>query len=394
MANAASSSQADIIYIEEVTPGVTPSTPTMLEIRLTSPEMVGAKETLVSNEVRKDRQTVTLRHGQQSVTGTPTAEAILGNADDWIEAAMRSDWAAIAGATDNIGITNPNLVVSSSASLVTDDFRPGDIIELASLAVGGEDGLYRVTVAAAGQLTLVALDGSALNLTTEAENATPVLSLKGSRADIGTDVLKYFTMEKRYNDNSDFEVGRGVTISTMEVGFTPTGIPTFAFGLLGLAFDPMTGVTAASVVTPATGIEAMSPIQGTLYEGGVAVATLTAATFTVDNGHSLLATLFASGGASPCVNSARANVTGSLSALFDSVALHNKFVNETVSTLWVRMTDPTDPTGFISLVIYRLKYTGSTKQEPVDGAVTHDMPWTALRDPATGQTFSIQRSNA
>ena len=86
---------------------------------------------------------------------------------------------------------------------------------------------------------------------------------------------------------------------------------------------------------------------------------------------------------SPDVFEGTARVSGTFSAYFDSAALLNKFINETESSIWLRMDDPNFiGTRFMSVVFPRVKYNGGTIDPPQEGPVTLEMPFRALKAPS------------
>ena len=60
------SSQTRLAYIEESTWGTTPATPTMLEMRFTGESITPNIETIVSDEIRSDRNVTDLIQTGQS----------------------------------------------------------------------------------------------------------------------------------------------------------------------------------------------------------------------------------------------------------------------------------------------------------------------------------------
>jgi len=387
----ASGARVQLTYVPEVTPGTTPTTPTMVVQRFTSADINPRKGALESQEVRADRQTVSYRHGMRSVEGTIGGELALQAHDDFIEAALGGAWAnTVTNATD-IGVTNPDQVVRATGSFLTEGFRPGDVVALSGLAVGGDDGNYLVTAVTALAMTLVNLDGSTIGITTEAAGAGPGVDLVGDRVEIGT-TKAFFTMERGFLDIAQYEVFRGVTINSMAVDVQPENVPTISYGVLGLDFDEATGTPLDGTPTAAPSNEAMSPFEGGIYENGTLIAILTGIAFTLENGRTSQGAI----GQNSAVDIAEgdAKVTGQVSALFTDAALYNKFVNETESSLWLRLVDPADNAEFINVVIPRIKYTGASKSPPKTGDIVMDMPFMGLRHATTGTTLSIQRSNS
>lgn len=79
-------------YVEEVTWGTTPSTPTMIALRNTSAGLVLSKDTFQSEELRSDRQISDFRHGTFQVGGDIGFELSYGEYDTLMEAALFGTW--------------------------------------------------------------------------------------------------------------------------------------------------------------------------------------------------------------------------------------------------------------------------------------------------------------
>jgi len=94
----ASGAKVGTSYVAEVTRGVTPVTPSMKALRVTTRNLNGAKNTFESQEVRPDRQTVSFRHGFNQVQGSFGFELSHGAFDDMLEGGLAGAWAA-AGVT-------------------------------------------------------------------------------------------------------------------------------------------------------------------------------------------------------------------------------------------------------------------------------------------------------
>jgi hypothetical protein len=61
----------------------------------------------------------------------------------------------------------------------------------------------------------------------------------------------------------------------------------------------------------------------------------------------------------------------------------NRFINETESSIWLKMDDPNAiGTHFASVVFPRVKYNGGTIDPPQEGPCVMEMPFVALK--ATG----------
>lgn len=389
----ASGSRVRVAYIAEVTRGTTPSiSPGDTTIlRVNSSELAPDKTLLKSEEVRPDREIITSRHGQKSVSGPLVGELMLQNHDDFIEAALSGTWAAVT-ASNNIGVTNPNTIVCSSNTFITDGFLPGMIVTLGGLAVSADDGDYRVLTVAAGAITVAELDGTAAALTTEAENATPTFAMKGKVCKVGT-TLRTFSIERGFLDIAQYMVFRGCAVNTMDISIQPDAIPGITFNMIGMGFDDWASSSFDSAPTAAPTNEGMSPFDGRVWENGAPIAIITGLDISLNNNRELEAVVGAT--ESPDVFEGDSMTSGTVTMLFQDATQASKFVNETETKIWMRLPDPDDATAFLNICMNRVKLNGGAPTAPRTGPVTLSMPFEALYDATNDITsFFIQRSNA
>ena len=91
----ANGSRHDAYLIAEATYGTTPATPTFLKVRHTGTNVAANKDTLESEELRSDRQTVDFRYGQNKNGGTIDVEIAADAAlDVLLEQLMGGAWTA------------------------------------------------------------------------------------------------------------------------------------------------------------------------------------------------------------------------------------------------------------------------------------------------------------
>jgi len=81
-----------IIYVPEVTWGITPNTPTCHKIQFASEGLVGEKSTITSNLLRNDRNIEYMIYGNKNAGGSINTELLYGMYDPFIEAALFGTW--------------------------------------------------------------------------------------------------------------------------------------------------------------------------------------------------------------------------------------------------------------------------------------------------------------
>lgn len=90
----ASTARSRVAYIPEVTYGTTPATPAFQELRRTSGNLVTKKGTVVSDEIRLDRNVRDEFMVSQDVNGSYDFELSYGSYDDLLAAVMFGDWSS------------------------------------------------------------------------------------------------------------------------------------------------------------------------------------------------------------------------------------------------------------------------------------------------------------
>lgn len=213
-----------------------------------------------------------------------------------------------------------------------------------------------------------------------------------------TDVLKAgttaksFTVERAFNDVSEFHLFTGVMVNSLSLDIEPNAMVTGTMGLIGQDMtvasstaDNAGGITAAAANDPFDGF------TGSIQEGGGSVDNVTSFSLSLENN---LAPAFVVGSdTTPQVLAGRSVLTGSLTSFFESETLLNKFLNETESSLQVVLTDPDGNSWTID--VPRIKYTGADVDVTnADEGVLAVMPWQALRDSSEETNLKITRAAA
>ena len=380
----ASGSRVRTLYVAEVTHGTTPSTPTMKTLRVTDRNLNFMKNILTSAEVRADRQVSDLRHGFNKVEGSLGFELCGEVFNDMIEGAMGGTWAAITFTGNIQAVAATQLFTRASGSWITDGYRVGDYVTSSGFSNSVNNGTFRVTAVTAADLSV-----DTTVIVNEA-SASRTIAVQGKRIDIGT-TLKTYTFERGFLDVNQFQLFRGVAINVMRLDIKPEAIVNGTLEFMGMSSPALAGTTAASVVTAAATNSPFSAFVGNIFEGGSSIAVVTGVDFTLDNGRTLQPVLMSK--FSPDVFEGTAKINGTMTVLFENATYFNKFVNETASSLLIKLDDP-DGTNFMVIKFPSIKYTGGTMNPPQEGPVILTLPFAALVDPVTGVSMSIQRSTS
>lgn len=372
----------------------------MTELRTTSRAVNPKKSTLESAEVRADRQKSDVRHGFQSVEGRPGFELSLESFDDILEGLFGGSWEEVTAVSGvNIGSnTGTKKFSRASGSFVTDGYRPGDVVRVAGFTSGDavNNGDWTVTAVSALELTVADPDGV---MTTVVAGSGRTISYPGKRLDIGT-TLRGYTVERAFAGATKYQTFRGVALNGMGLSVQPEQIVGGSFDLLGMIFAAMSGTPLSSVDPyPRPTTSPFSAFDGKLFEGGSLISVVTGLDFQLANNRRLQPVVGSK--TSPDVFEGQAVVTGELTSIFGDETLLNKFLNETESSLFVRLANVDAATSFMSFVFPRVKYNGGDMDPPPEGPVPIAMPFQALVKESLAvaggttrsSTVTIQRTN-
>ena len=384
----ASGTRVRLTYIDEATNGTTPSITAgdTTKIRATSRNVNLQKNLLESEEVRSDRQIADSRHGFNQVGGSFGFELSLQSFDGLLANALSNAWAAvsISGSPDLGAVASSDTFTRDAGSFITDGLRVGDYVTTGGFSTGANNGTFRITAVAS---TAITVDGE---LADDSETSGPTMTYPGRRLDLGT-TLTTMTLERGLLDVAKYQAFRGVAIQSMAMNIQPESIVGGTMNVVGMAADAWTGTPIdSSPAEPATN-SPFSAFDGGLFEAGTQIAVITGIDFTLENGRTLEAVVGSK--FSPDVFEGRARISGTITAMFESEALLNKFVNETESSIVLRLDDP-NGTDFITIVFPRVKYNGGDMDPPQEGPVLVSLPFQALRDSTTQTSMYMQRSNS
>jgi hypothetical protein len=373
-------------FIAEVTFGVTPTTPTMLEILRTDGEFTAVTETVVSESVRADRMRQGLHRVGQHNEASFSAEFAYGQYDDLFQAVLCGTWAtATLTATDIDAASADDSLNSAAAAFVSSGFVAGMWVLVSGLTVTAENRLYKIAAVTTAKMTFSAsihpttgAYTTPVALTTEAAGASITIKSAGMLRN-GT-TARSFTFEEAYTDVSDFWQYRGVRMGDMTLTIEPKSLIKLDFTATGKSFS-RTGSTIASVVTaPNSNIpfNATSDVIGMAEGGAAATVSLTQIQLMVKNN---LRYQDAIGSLTPAgIGYGTQDITGQIVAYNDgSGTLEDKYVNFTETSQTFVLKNGSSPVYYIvTLPAYRYSG-GSPKAGALNADSMNTLPFTAYK---------------
>jgi hypothetical protein len=372
-------SRQRILFGEQSAFGTTTTTLTVIPV-VAGAVLNLAKETFRSNVLRPDRQSGAVRHGQRNCTGNMPFELRYADFNTMLEGMLFGDWVTSTSAltSTTINITNSNEVVWSS-SWVASSFTTYDWVQISGAGESANNVVAEITARTGTTLTL-----GQCALTTEAAGESITVTRKNVLAN-GT-TRHFYTVQDSQEDSGFYLLGQDLVNNTWDLTIPPSNIVTGNSAWVGADLTPSTTTaqaspTAASSNDPFAGIDA----SGAVFEGGSAIAYITELRM---EGNNNVAPKFAVGNETPrLIQYQRFALSGSATVFFESLALYNKFKNETETSFCIKLTDPDSQTQvwYIPLV----KYTNVNKSSDGEGVFSLTLDWQASPDDDRGYTVLV-----
>lgn len=359
------------------------------------------KDTYSSNELRTDYQVSDFRHGTRKTGGSIKGELSPKTYSDFMAAALRRDFAAVAaisGASITIAVgsvvggVQQYTVTRAAGSYLTDGVKAGDVVRLSVGSFNAANinkNLFVVSMTAT-VLTVVPLNGVAM--VAEGPIATSTVTVYGKKTYVPTTghTDKSFAIEHWYADTALSELYTGCKIATLDLSLPPTGLATVDVGVMGAGGITTAGSAYYTSPTAATTTGIAAAVNGALYVGATPVATCTGLSIKIDGGYSTDAVVGSN--TSPAVFPGRVNVSGQFTAYFDSATFRDAFLNETELALSVVLTsDNTATSDFLAITLPRIKL-GSAQRSDGEKGIIVTASFQALYNGAGGAGVSSEQT--
>lgn len=379
--------------IAEVTYGLTPATPALKIIRHTGTNLGLSKTTIVSEEIRPDRQIEDMRHGTKQIAGDIMAEVSYASHDDFLEAALCGTWAVKAApyAAATISAASGDNSINDSANGLP-VLTAGDKVTIAGFTgTPANNKAKYVVVSSTNAKMVLAIDADHVALVTDAAGESVTVTaltfvLKAGVQRRSFSILRQFTDQD--GGAKPFYRYMGAEVNKLALTVAVNAIVKAVYSFIGqdMAAPSTTEPADTTYVDPNTN-SPMDAFSGIIYEGGSPIAVVTELSVALENG---IGTRFVVGSEltiRPGIQ--RSNCTANLTVYFEDSSMVEKFVNETTSSLVFYLGDLAGNKYRVTLP--RLKYTGGQPDVSGQASITLAMPIQALLDSVTGTNIMVER---
>lgn len=207
---------------------------------------------------------------------------------------------------------------------------------------------------------------------------------------VGT-TRRSFSFLRHFEDMANTEKAwmllNGGEFSTLSITASAGKIATYSADVIGKGFAIATAAPTGATFDAASSVPVMDAFTGTISEGGSAIAVVTEVQMKLDNGMDRKFVLGSKDTLHP--QQGVSDVSGSISAYFESTALFEKFLAESATSLSFQLSNGSSSYTFS---LPNLKYTSGQPDVSSAGAVLATMNFQAVLSPTDGTQLSITRA--
>lgn len=384
-------SKVDLSYILETTPGTTPATPTFQLLPTVSGVPQGGRTTASSEVIRTDRQKTDLILVDQNVTGTINHELSFTAYRPLLKALMEGAEVSGTDTQSDIAIVAAARTYTSAALADFALVPVGSYVLISGASLAENNGTFRVSAATTLVLTLDPQDAGSL---TDA-SAGDAITISWNHVPNGVLTPGSYTFKKEIALTTiAYMYYRGCMINSINWSFSPGGILTGDFGILGMTedvtetiFTDQTSDTAIAAYKLMNSVESLA-FSSTGLQSDIQIES---ATLTYDNGiipAKVIGTLGAAQLAAFTLN-----CTGSLTLFFEDISAYTLFIAGTSFSLSFKFDDEDGN----NIVVFLPHCEFTTVESPVPGRDQFFMVnanFEALRDATLGFTMGMNLLDA
>lgn len=393
----ASTSRARLRYIVESAFGTIPVAGNPNELRFAGESLAYSIGTDTSKEIRSDRQTNDLIPTSAQAAGGVNFELSYAEHDDWLESVLQGTWAVYgtAGVGTSFSATYTATTITAAVAPVGANafttLAQGQWFKAAAptgLNAGKWFKVHAVTAPTATVITLDALTPAAI------EGPIATTTLSASRLTNGV-IERTFVIERAFLDVNQFFTYRGMQHAKLSMGFQSGSVVAGSFDFLGkdMRRDGATQLANPGSAVASYPYDVMNAVSGIghIHEGGIVLANTFMKKLSIDldnklRGRDGIGTL-----GNVSIGSGTIALKGSMDVYLADGTLYDKFLNNTASSISVRVQDGAG-NGYV-LTFPRVKYSDAkVNAGSMDQDAMLTMPWEALADPVSGKTIIVDRA--
>ena len=358
-------------------------------LRFTSESLAPTIETVVSQEVRADRQTTDLVQTGRGAAGSISTELSY----EWVDRKTTTVWSLLEGAMMSADFTaevetgpistTTTLGTTISGTGIGTGMAVGEWVQFGT-------GFHATDIGKVARILTVSANEIVIELYT-LQNLGPVSMTIASLGYIDNGTTdKYYTIEKDFDDIDEAEQYDSMAVDTMSIETAANAIITATFGFLG---DIVTRATTPSF----TAIQAQGtqPIMNAISNATVRIAgtdSTIVQSFTLNTANNLRTREVIGTLGAQSISAGQFNVSGSFQALFEAADTeYAKLLAQTSSNLVLILLDANNA-GYV-IDMPEVKYSGGSLQNP---GINQDVPvaldFSAIRDTTLGYTMRISRT--
>ena len=379
-----SGAQRDLYYAKETSYGVGPSPLDMTEVRNTEDTISLVRDSFVSDERRGDRGIHDMRLGNKQPAGDISFEFSYGAFDDFLLAGLgASAWVApYTNLTVSVTVDEEaKTYTRATGSWLTSGVKVGDTITVTGLTTTADNITAKVTTVT----TLVITFGDATGLVDITVAEEGVFNTDARVIKKGSTVTS-FAIEKAFTDVNEYQLYTGGIVNTVNLEVSPNAMITGSFGMLFQ--DAENGITDYhNDITEVVTNRPFDAFTGYIKENDTTNSIASSLSISLDNGFERNFVLMQN--TAPQMTSGKSNVTGSVTLYFSDSIIYDKFVNETESSIELRLADDGN-NGYV-ITLPRIKYTSADTPVSSDGAIINTMNFQALDDETEESNIIIRR---
>jgi hypothetical protein len=357
-------------------------------LRRKTSDLDESRDTFMSDEINPNQQVGSYTHGSRKAEGSIDGELSGGTYAMLMQSLLRRDFTAVTPITAlslTFAGTGPTYTIARAAgSWLTDGAKEGMVVRVTAGAVNANNLNKNFFIVTAVALTLTVIPWGNGTATAEGPIASCTVSVPGkvTFTPATGQTNDSYTVEHYYTDLVQSEVMTGCRPSTADINLPSTGNAGVTFAMLGKGMPQVQSSAYFTSPTAATTSSVMTAVNGILRAVATTQTVLTAVSIKVDG--NMTTQPVVGSNYTPDVFQGRLEVTGQITALFDSVTMRDAFLQESVVALQLVMFAGTAAAAeFVAFACPSVKF-GSAKKSDGQGPITLTVPFQAIFNAAGG----------